>query len=150
MANKPVQKKNNEIRDLSDPEKARLAGAIWIHGSIDIEHHKPKPRSKEYFYPRIMLSMQNTLPYHYQEDMQGEVHPGKKGYFTLEIGTQDLVEKRLREILDFMSGIEKEQIIIALRVIEINKSKLSHAEKMQKLNRSTTIGLSFAIALKNG
>lgn len=116
---------------MNDVEKARLAGAIWIHGSIDIEHST----KRQYYYPRIMLSMKNLLPFDYQKDMGGNVWAGNDGYITPEIGKQKLVEKRLKEILPLMGecSLEKKQIEIALKIIEINKSGEPKTEKKKKL-----------------
>jgi len=125
-------------RDLTDVEKARLVGAIWIHGSIDLERHNNEDGSLSYLYPRIMLSMPNPLPYDFKKDTDGTVRRGNDGVFTLEIGTQELVEKRLKEILPLMGGEEKKQIEIALQIIEINRSKRYKKNKeieMRELER---------------
>jgi hypothetical protein len=116
---------------LNDAEKARLAGAIWIHGSINIEHS----RKRNYYYPRIMLSMRNPLPFDYQKDTGGKVWAGKDGCITLEIGKQELVGKRLKEVLPLMGGIEKEQIGIALQIIEIGRTERPRTEKGKKEKR---------------
>lgn len=119
----------NKYKDLSNAEKARLAGAIWIHGSIDIEYS----RKRGYYYPRIMLSMPNPLPFDYAKDPKEKVWVGNDGCFTLEIGRQKLVEKRLNEILPYIGGIEKEQIEIALQIIKINSLRKKTEKEKQKL-----------------
>lgn len=126
--------KREEYRNLSQAEAARLAGAIWIFGSIDIEHSRKRPL---YYYPRIMLTMPNPLPFDYRKDEHEKVwieeRNGKK-YFILEIGRQKLVEKRMKEILPFIGGEEAEQIRLALKIIETKRSReLSREEKTQKL-----------------
>lgn len=121
--------RQEEYKDLSQAEAASLAGAIWIHGSIDIEHS----RKRGYYYPRIMLSMTNPLPYHYKERIgDGKVYRGKE-FFTLQLKKQEPVEKRLQEILPFMGGEEEKQIEIALQIIKINRSEPPGAERKQKL-----------------
>jgi hypothetical protein len=113
--------KGKKYKDLTTAEAARLAGEIWIYGSIDIEYHKERPR---YYYPRIMLTMPSPLPFDYKkgedEKVWVEERDGKE-YFTLEIGKQELVEKRLTEILPFMGGEERKQIEIALKIIMIKR-----------------------------
>ncbi|NIO21679.1 MAG: hypothetical protein GTN76_13340, partial [Candidatus Aenigmarchaeota archaeon] len=113
-----------EYRNLSKAEAARLAGALWIHGSVDIEHS----RERKYYYPRINLSMPNPLPYDYRDDIGGRVYRGKK-YFTLQLKKQKLVEKRLKEILPFMTGEERKQIDIALQIIKTNRSRTPKKER---------------------
>lgn len=117
-----MAEKKKERRDLSETEKVKLAGAIWIYGSIDLEIHRDKSKKLVYCYPRIMLSILNLLAYDYEKDTEGHVWAGKDGYYTLEIGPQDLIEKRLKEILPYLSGVEKRQADIALQVITLNRS----------------------------
>jgi len=139
MTTSPAPSKREKYKDLTTAEAARLAGAIWIYGSIDIEYHKKRPR---YYYPRIMLTMPNPLPFDYRkgkdEKVWVEERDGKK-YFTLEIGRQELVEKRLTEILPFMGGEERKQIKIALKIIMIKclvrykKEKKRETQELAKL-----------------
>jgi hypothetical protein len=119
-----------ESKNLSDAEKARLAGAIWFYGSIDIE----RSRERGYYYPRIVITMPNPLPYMLREDVGGGVvYPGKRELrrgrrevekqFTLMIKKQALVEKLLKEIKGIVGGFEEEQIGIALEIFDVKRSK---------------------------
>ena len=128
--------KKEKYKDLSQDEAARLAGAVWIFGSVDIEYSKRRPR---YYYPRIMLTMPNPLPFDYQKDMGGKVwvdeRNGKK-YFTLEIGKQKLVKKRMKEILPFIAGEEAKQIKLALQIIKTKGLKdLTKDQKTHQLRK---------------
>lgn len=122
-----------ESKNLSTIEKARLAGAIWFYGSIDIEHSK----EQGYYCPRIVITMPNPLPYKLQEDVGGGiVYPSidrkkklKTGrrevekQFTLMIKQKALVEKLLKEIKRMVGGLEEKQIDIALEIFDVNRSK---------------------------
>lgn len=121
-----TENQDQEYRDLTEQEKARLAGAIWIYGSI----HVPRARDN----PRINMSMPIPLAYHYKEDSGGLVTRGDDGYFTLQIGGQKLVKKRLEEIQPFMGGEEAIQIGLALEMIRTKESNLTTDEKNEKLD----------------
>jgi len=122
------QSERKESKNLSTIEKARLAGAIWFYGSIDIEHSE----KQGYYCPRIVITMPNPLPYKLKEDVGGEVYPGKgklgKGrreagkQFTLMIKKQALVEKLLKEIKGMVGGLEEKQIDIALEIFDVKRS----------------------------
>lgn len=131
--------KKEEFRALSPVEIARLAGVVWIYGSIDIEKQPEKDEKgniiKCYYYPRIMITMPIPLPYHYWEDVSGEVLAGEDGTFTLEIERPpELVKTRLAELQPYMSGEEAVQIGLALEVFRTKESSLlTEPEKQQKL-----------------
>jgi hypothetical protein len=136
MTTSPTPSEGKKYKDLATAEAARLAGAIWIHGAIDIEYHEDKSGKPVYYYPRIMLTMPNRLPFDYQKDTGGNIwveERAGKEYFTLEIGTQDLVEKRLIEILPFIGGEERKQIQIALKIIMINRIKKYKKDKTKEM-----------------
>lgn len=120
-----TENKDQEYRDLTKQEKARLAGAIWIYGSI----HVPTA----YDDPKIIMSMPIPLAYHYKEDSGGLVTRGDDGYFTLQIAGKKLVKKRLEEIQPFMGGEEAIQIGLALEMIRTKDSSLTKNEKNKKL-----------------
>ena len=113
------------IRKLDPPEKARLAGAIWIYGGIHIAGNQP----------RIVITMPIPLVYQFQKDYGGEVYLGEDGYFTLQIHRLELVEHRLEEIRPFMSGEEAIQLSLALEIIKNKKSKQpsTRREKQKEL-----------------
>lgn len=138
MATGPALSKKKKYRDLSCAEAARLAGAIWIYGSINIKREKARTKQAQgryYYYPRIILSMPIPLPFDYARDTGGNAYAGKDGHYTLIIDEQVLVEKRLKEISSFMSGEEAKQIEIALEIIRINRSKdLTPTEKQRRLD----------------
>ena len=121
-----TENKEQKYRDLTEQEKARLVGAIWIYGSIHV------PSADEN--PRIVISMPIPLPYHYQKDVDGGAYRGEDGYFTLQISGQKLVKKRLEEIQPFMGGEEAIQIGLALEMIRTKESNLTQNEKNEKLN----------------
>ena len=119
-------KKDDKFPDLTKPKKARLAGAIWIYGSI----HVPTPRAD----PKIVISMPIPLAYHYKEDSGGLVTRGDDGYFTLQIAGQKLVKKRLEEIQPLMGGEEAIQIDLALKMLRTKESNLTTNERNKKLD----------------
>ena len=118
-----VGNKNRKYRDLTEQEKVRLAGAIWIYGSIHV------PRSV----PRIVISMPIPLVYQYKKDVGGYVYRGEDGYFTLQISKRELVKKRLEEIQPFMGGEEAIQIGLALEMIRTKESSLTSNKRKEKL-----------------
>lgn len=119
MAGKKV-----EYRDLSEPEKAKLAGAIWIYGSIHIS-------GKE---PRIILTMPIPLVYQYKRDFGGTAYSVADGYFILQIAGK-LAQKRLEEIQPFVGGEEAEQVRLALDIIKTKESSMSDEEKEERINK---------------
>lgn len=122
----------NKDKGLNRKKLARLAGAIWIHGSIDVEYSRDRP----YYLPRIVLTMKNLLPYAYCEDVGGRVYHGRNGTYTLMIKRWRLVKQLLEGIREFIGGEEEKQIDIALEIIRINHSgRLSKAKNMPQLEK---------------
>ena len=138
MTTGPAPLKREKFKDLTKAQAARLAGAIWIYGSIDIKREKARTKSQEkkyYYYPRIALSMPIPLSLDYVNDTGGNAYAGEDGYYSLIIDEPELVKKRLKEILPFMSGEEAKQIEIALEILRIKRSKdLRPTDKQQKLD----------------
>lgn len=119
----------SEKPTLDSDKIAILAGAIWIFGSIDIEHSK----TRGYFQPRIMITMPMPLPYHYREFAGGNVWVEKDGMFTLDIGRQREVWKLLNDLKQYLGGEERIQVESALEIMELNRSRrLPKEEKNQK------------------
>lgn len=59
-----AENKNQKYRDLTEQEKVRLAGAIWIYGSIHVSSSDLK----------ILILMPMPLVYQYKEDVGGHVY----------------------------------------------------------------------------
>jgi len=79
--------------------------------------------------------MKNKILHHYLEDVGGRLRYGDNGYFELDIRPQALVKKRLEEILPFIGGIEKKQIIIALEILSLKETKPISDEAKKEMKR---------------
>jgi hypothetical protein len=111
--------------DKEKKQKAvRLAGAIWIYGSILAYGQPPVPE--------IKITMPIPLVYDYKEDFGGRVFRGKDGYFTLQIKAKDEVRKALEAIKDLIGGVEEEQIQILLDILDAKQTRKSK-ERDEKL-----------------
>ena len=125
----PRRKESQGKEKLNEIEKARLAGVIWVFGSIDVEYRK----ITQDYRPRIAISMPNPLPFQYKEDAGGIVYAGKRrGHFILMIRKLDLVEKRLKEIRPFISGEEGNQIDLSLEILKTRRSNKKGKEQKLK------------------